>query len=156
MKVIYMAYSIISANDDCGDYVLVPVWAFEEIKDYTKISPEDYEWVSSHTIRFWKTEHGGYAYRYLGTTRATQEVLHLHREILLNQGVDLDGLHVDHKNGDTLDNRRGNIRPVTTQVNAFNRQRCSSNTGFKGVHKIRGDRYRACLTLNDVGIELGF
>jgi hypothetical protein len=42
----------------------------------------------------------------------------------------------DHKNGNTLDNRKENLRPCTAQQNRFNQRRKSNNTsGFKGVSK---------------------
>lgn len=44
------------------------------------------------------------------------------------------GVHVDHKNGDTLDNRRSeNLRIVTHQQNQWNRKRAPGKSRFKGV-----------------------
>jgi hypothetical protein len=41
---------------------------------------------------------------------------------------------VDHKSGDGLDNRRGNLRQATTAQNAINKRVSkNSETGFKGV-----------------------
>lgn len=43
---------------------------------------------------------------------------------------------VDHKNGDTLDNRKDNLRICTQQQNMCNRKLQSNNTsGYHGVHK---------------------
>lgn len=44
------------------------------------------------------------------------------------------GTEVDHVNRDTLDNRRGNLRPATSTQNKFNQTRRRDNTsGHKGV-----------------------
>ena len=41
---------------------------------------------------------------------------------------------IDHINGDTLDNRRCNLRIVTFRQNMMNRKlRCDSTSGFRGV-----------------------
>lgn len=52
-----------------------------------------------------------------------------HREIL---GID-DGRRIDHKNGDTLDCRRENLRVATKSQNGANIHKVRSATGRKGV-----------------------
>ena len=56
-----------------------------------------------------------------------------------------DGLVVDHINNDKLDNRRSNLRVVTTIVNAHNRKRVDSTKRFRGVYKSRS-KWRASIT----------
>lgn len=50
-----------------------------------------------------------------------------------------EGLVIDHINGNTLDNRRENLRYVTQKVNAQNRVKNPSNkSGTRGVHFDKG------------------
>lgn len=63
---------------------------------------------------------------------------------------------VDHKNGDTLDNRRDNLRPCTDTQNQGNRKLNANNTsGFKGVSWLkRKKRWRAAIGKKEIGMFL--
>jgi AP2 domain/HNH endonuclease len=68
-----------------------------------------------------------------------------------------DGLRVDHKDGNGLNNRKDNLRPATDQQNSFNSRIPSNNTsGFKGVswHK-RDHKWRARITFGGKRRHLG-
>lgn len=67
-------------------------------------------------------------------------------------------LWVDHINGDTLDNRRSNLRLVTgAQSNMNRRVRRDSKTGFKGISLHHsGLYYRAAIHLNKKTVHLGY
>jgi len=65
------------------------------------------------------------------------------------------GQFVDHINGDSLDNRRTNLRIASTTENNRNvGPRRNSSSRFKGVDFNRG-RWRARIRLNYEHIELG-
>lgn len=79
--------------------------------------------------------------------------LPLHR-LLMNPAK---GEVVDHINGDTLDNRRANLRVCTAAENLRNRRRSINNTsGYKGVTKQKGSTtWRVALTIGGKPIALG-
>ncbi len=65
------------------------------------------------------------------------------------------GVFVDHINGDTLDNRRCNLRIATQSENMRNRGKMSLNTsGYKGVHAM-GKKWGAKITIDKKQIHLG-
>lgn len=74
-----------------------------------------------------------YVESYTGS-KTGKERTHLHR--LLNKTP--DNLVTDHINGNSLDNRRSNLRAVTQRINTLNRHVVNNNTGVRGVYK---DKY---------------
>jgi len=65
----------------------------------------------------------------------------LHR-FLLEAPADL---HVDHKNGDTLDNRRANLRLVTPRQNHANQRAFGRSSRYRGVTR-HADKWLARVT----------
>jgi hypothetical protein len=81
----------------------------------------------------------------------------LHRAIM----CPADGLVVDHINGDTLDNRRSNLRIATIAQNLRNKKTPSSNTsGYKGVVdtkcKLRKRRFKAQVKFEGKRHHIGY
>jgi hypothetical protein len=69
--------------------------------------------------------------------------------------------YVDHINGNSLDNRRGNLRVCTNQQNSFNKTRTTKRGGvttkFKGIcwHK-RLKKWQANICFNSRKIHIGY
>ena len=82
-----------------------------------------------------------------------QRAVYLHRVIL----GEPDGMDVDHRDGDGLNNRRNNLREATRSQNMCNQRISSRNThGLKGVHwhKAAG-KWQAHIKLNGRNRHLG-
>lgn len=87
------------------------------------------------------------------TTDGKKSLLYLHR-LLLDAKPDQ---RIDHINGNRLDTRRENLRPVTARQNHQNQRRpMHTKSGHKGVywHKAAG-KWDARITLKGVRVHLG-
>jgi hypothetical protein len=61
--------------------------------------------------------------------------IYMHREIM---GTTRSDIHVDHINHNTLDNRKCNLREVTSQQNAYNRKSFDGSTSkYVGVSWVK-------------------
>lgn len=97
-------------------------------------------------------QYTAYAVTYLYSTRRP---IYMHRVLLRVEGVHN---HVDHIDGNGLNNRRSNLRVASRSQNLCNRPKPSSNTsGFKGVwyYKAR-NRWLAEIRHNGVKHRLGY
>lgn len=83
----------------------------------------------------------------------TRGALKMHR-VILNAG---HGQLVDHINGDTLNNTRGNLRIANHSQNGANRRRNVNNsTGYLGVNKIQSSgHFMARIQVGGVRFNLG-
>ena len=89
---------------------------------FALVDDADYEVLSKHSwyasgVRFYA------ARRRKDNERNPRKLVYMHRELL---GVESSSLHVDHINGNRLDNRRSNLRIVTVAENAQNTTRAIS------------------------------
>lgn len=113
------------------------------------VDDEDYERVVE--LKWYYAN--GYAQSNIPTPSGGQKTIQLQRLILSAP----DGLKVDHKSTDGLDNRRENLRTATQSQNLCNRGKNRNNTsGHKGVtfHKERG-KWMAQIILNGKRNYLG-
>lgn len=95
----------------------------------------------------WHYSHGYAAQK----TRAG--MVYLHRLIIGDGNSD----DVDHINGDSLDNRRKNLRFATRSQNSMNKRRQRNNTtGFTGVHRLKSTgKFQAYIKKDGKRIHLG-
>lgn len=63
---------------------------------------------------------------------------------------DLPGMQVDHRDGDGMNNRRGNLRHVSKAQNQMNRHAVVARSGYKGVVRNKR-RWGAGLTIREGG-----
>lgn len=108
---------------------------FKTSNGYTvTVDDEDFAWVTRHSWYGNASKSKGLVYiqRTQWGVGRRQQLIYLHRAII---GAER-GQHVDHRNGDTLDNRRDNLRLCTHAQNMGNRRVPLKNkTGFKGVRE---------------------
>lgn len=106
------------------------IWLSQREPIWTLVDAVDYAWLSANVWNVW---HAGsnrgdswmlYAKRNVGPTRST---VRMHREIMIAADPGRDDAFlaahvVDHINGQTLDNRRCNLRWATKRDNAISRR----------------------------------
>ena len=125
---------------------------------YTLLDDEDYEKYKSYA---WRIAGPGYVARNEVITRKgirNQNSIILHREIM--GLVKHDGLQVDHKNGNKLDNRKVNLRVCSHANNQKNMNKpkiLGLTSKYKGVASTRSKKFpwRARIQLNGVQILIG-
>lgn len=99
---------------------------FNNIQDYFICDLDDFYKIKDFTWWAKYSKWGYYAVATIGDKK-----VRLHRMIVNCP----DGMQVDHINGNTLDNRKCNLRVVTNQQNSINSCKPSNNTsGYKGVY----------------------
>lgn len=98
----------------------------ERLDIFCLVDAVDYDWLTENN---WNVSWGSrtpwqhYAKRNVGRERAT---VRMHREIMKRADPRSERFmarrHVDHRNGQTLDNRRSNLRWVTNAENCANKR----------------------------------
>ena len=116
------------------------------------VDDEDYERLMA--MGKWKVSKLGYAEKCKWINEGGKKrciMLRMHR-IVMNCP---DDKFVDHKFGNTLDNRKSHLRICTKQQNNMNCAARKNNTsGFKGV-EVTGNKWKASIRFNRKRIALG-
>lgn len=116
---------------------------------YTIVDADDYEWLSQYK---WCAHKKGRGYFY-AERRNKHKTDSIHR-LVINVPKNMQ---VDHINGDTLDNRKENLRICSRWQNSRNRkkQKKPSSSKYKGVIWDGESRWRAKIVVNKRKINLG-
>lgn len=121
----------------------------------TVVDAADFEWLSQWNWRAQWNKRGKtfYAVRSQSIGNQRTKNIYMHRQIL--GCCETEG---DHKNRDTLDNRRQNLRECTSSQNKINGSlRKTNSTGFRGVslYKKTG-KFAASIWVNKAKTFLGY
>jgi len=117
----------------------------------TLLDNDDYESMRHWTWYASNSSKHPYAIRRL--SQPPRPIIVMHR-VIMNAP---DDAVVDHINGDSLDNRRCNLRICTTQENVRNRRTRAASSGFKGVSLHSQSRlWRAAIHIDAKQITLGY
>lgn len=128
---------------------------------YALVDDQDYEYLSQFTWNFKKEANQPYGYA--GTNYNTGKRLTNGRFKYLNKKMHQlilplkAGFVTDHRNGNTLDNRRANLRYATKAQNKRNeRKRVNATSIYKGVSWFsKTNKWRAEITFNGIHHSLG-
>lgn len=118
------------------------------------VDDDDYEWLIQ-----WKWQAGilknkVYARRSVRSEGKIKQLL-MHIAIAEKHQLRQGRKQVDHKNGDSLDNRKDNLRPATNQENSRNRK-ITASSGYKGVwQRTDTGKWRARIKIDGKFIVLG-
>jgi hypothetical protein len=115
------------------------------------LDQEDFDQLAGRSIYL-----GSNGYAYFSTHATGPRTLHS----FVMEGRSSREEHVDHINGNKLDNRKANLRSVSPQVNQVNRKRLSAanTSGHRGVARTNASQskpWRAQITARRKNIHLG-
>lgn len=124
---------------------------------FASVSDEDFERINKHKwyARYSTKTKSFYAIREVVICGRKRKTVRMHREVL---NVDDFNIKVDHKNHDTLNNCRENLRMVTVLENNLNtRKRITNKSGYKGVcWDGKRNYWRVTIALNGKQIHIGY
>lgn len=118
-----------------------------------RVSECDYEMLSEHNWYLSKCYYTGrpYASAWIDGKNVT-----MHR--LIMRDVVPDGLEVDHRDLDGLNNTRENLRPATRSQNMANTGKRPGvfSSIYKGVHRLKENYFKAYIMVRMKRIHLGY
>jgi hypothetical protein len=122
------------------------------------VDDEDFGRLSKHRWHAWRGRGFiWYAVRNGQRVAGKRSKVRMHREVLCCSG----GMEVDHRNGNGLDNQKGNLRVATDTQNAQNRRKISRRAGkppaspYKGVRSRAASKWEARIIVEGKALSLG-
>jgi hypothetical protein len=119
------------------------------------VDKADFKWLSRFRWSCQDTKSGCYAVRHAKKhENYRRKAVFMHRLL----AGDPEGLLVDHINGNSLDNRRANLRLATPSQNSCNKRKTKTQTSsrFKGVYyEKRRNNWPARIKIHGKSIRLG-
>lgn len=114
---------------------------------------DDIDYTRLMTGPKWCCDSKGYAVRHIRLINGCRSMEKMHRLII---GA-IPGQKVDHRDHNTLNNQRYNLRTATVRFNGQNRVRTvgKKTSVYKGVYMNNWGKYRASIRVNGVAIHLG-
>jgi hypothetical protein len=126
-------------------YLSESKWTFVDVKDYY--------WLNSYKWIVYGNKNNFYAVRNSIVAPNETRPVYMHR-LIMNPPK---GLFVDHRNCDSLDNRRSNLRFATPSQNMQNRRKKKNTTShYRGVWLLKNGKYESQITHKGKRIHLGW
>lgn len=120
---------------------------------FALVDDDDYSRLNKHRWCTFRNRHIWYAVRNVTSTNGKQVRLLMHREIM----NPIKKLHVDHVDGNGLNNQKLNLRKCTNSQNLANSKKQINNTsGYRGVSwRKRQQTWEAYISINKRRVHLG-
>lgn len=121
---------------------------------FAMVDDADYDEISKHNWYTHGSRHTFYAYRKTSGSRANRKSLIMHRVLL---GVTDSTIHIDHRDGNGLNNQRSNIRVATASQNMANRRKIGGVSKHLGVYYNKvAKKWASAVSKNNVKYRLGY
>src|SRR5260370_42520695 len=121
----------------------------------TIVDAADFEWLSQwNWLAAWSPTSKSFYARRLEWMPEREIWVHMHR-LILGCSATEEG---DHEDGDTLNNRRPNLRKASHAQNQQNKEKTIANThGYKGITWLSDvGKWRSKITVNGKDLSLGY
>jgi hypothetical protein len=120
---------------------------------WTLVDVADYYWLNSYKWIVYGNKNNLYAVRNNLIAPYETRPVYMHR-VIMNPPF---GLYVDHRNTDSLDNRRSNLRFATPSQNMQNRRKKKNTTSqYRSVWLLKNGKYESQITHQGKRIHLGW